>query len=160
MPSNNSGVLPPHSSYKPDTMPPEHYESYYDNRAYHNRRGRKNTSASESEDEEYNRGARYGAYWNDYEAGAYRKANTNGGTLGRDPISASKQNGQTTESHSKSKEYGKPVTPPADYGSDNELNMCNGVHHPSTGIVNGKMKAEEDKINHEANTRQAPVASV
>jgi len=41
MPSNNSGVLPPHSSYKPDTMPSEHYESYYDNRAYHNRRGRK-----------------------------------------------------------------------------------------------------------------------
>lgn len=116
----------------------------------------KNTSASESEDEEYARGGRYSAYWNDYEAGAYRKANMNGGTLSRDPTSVPKQNGQTAEGHSKSKEYGKPVTPPADYGSDSEPNMSNGVN-PS---VSGKMKAEEDKNNHEINSRPAPVVAV
>lgn len=37
MPSN-SGTMPPHSSYKPGSMSPEHYETYYE--TYRHPRGR------------------------------------------------------------------------------------------------------------------------
>lgn len=153
MPSNYSGVVPPNSSYKPESMSPEHYESYYDYRAYRsNPRGKKNTSASDTEDED-----RHARYWSDYEAGAYRKASTNGGGIyGTTSTVPNKPNGQrptppkadetvNSPKATGSRDYGKPLTPPADYGSDPE---------DHTKHQNGATKAPTNGIG---SGRQAPV---
>ena len=145
MPSNNSPAMPPHASYKPGSMSPEHYEGYYDSHGQHpaHRGHAKKHTHSGSDSDVSGEGSNQ--FWEAYEAGAYRRkahinekafANTAAGTIphqnGADTTPKAKHNGDE-KSGMKARPNGdthkmdfiRPDTPPADYDNEHNNNISN-----------------------------------
>ncbi|KAI1721184.1 hypothetical protein Ddc_07627 [Ditylenchus destructor] len=140
MPSN-SGTLPPHSSYKPGSMSPEHYETYYE--TYRHPRGRqqerKNASGSDSDASGDGSNTNQN-FWEAYEAGVYRrkphineKAFANTVTNGESKDADLTPNATLRPTPKKAGEtlngsVARPDTPPADYDLENN----NSAKHNGT----------------------------